>query len=106
MATFSKRTARSILWYATPRRTLFGSCDAGYRNLSFVSQQTVSGRVAVQLHPYRFELEGIRSDNDLMQAKFGKYGEMNTAWNAEEAKGFIKVLATASKVYHSVNKKL
>ena len=70
------------------------------------SQQTVSGRVAVQLHPYRFELEGIRSDNDLMQAKFGKYGEMNTAWNAEEAKGFIKVLATASKVYHSVNKKL
>ena len=70
------------------------------------SQQTVSGRVAVQLHPYRFELEGIHSDNDLMQAKFGKYGEMNTAWNAEEAKGFIKVLATASKVYHSVNKKL
>ena len=70
------------------------------------SQQTVSGRVALQLHPYRFELEGIRSDNDLMQAKFGKYGEMNTAWNAEEAKGFIKVLATASKVYHSVNKKL
>lgn len=70
------------------------------------SQQTVSGRVAVKLHPYRFELEGIRSDNDLMQAKFGKYGEMNTAWNAEEAKGFIKVLATASKVYHSVNKKL
>ncbi len=70
------------------------------------SQQTVSGRVAVQLHPYRFELEGIRSDNDLMQAKFGSYGEMNTAWNAEEAKGFIKVLATASKVYHSVNKKL
>ena len=70
------------------------------------SQQTVSGRVAVQLHPYRFELEGIRSDNDLMQAKFGSYGEMNTAWNAEEAKGFIKVLATPSKVYHSVNKKL
>ena len=70
------------------------------------SQQTVSGRVALQLHPCRFELEGIRSDNDLMQAKFGKYGEMNTAWNAEEAKGFIKVLATASKVYHSVNKKL
>ena len=70
------------------------------------SQQTVSGRVTVQLHPYRFELEGIRSDNDLMQAKFGSYGEMNTAWNAEEAKGFIKVLATASKVYHSVNKKL
>ena len=70
------------------------------------SQQTVSGRVAVQLHPYRFELEGIRSDNDLMQAKFGSYGEMNTVLNAEEAKGFIKVLATASKVYHSVNKKL
>ena len=70
------------------------------------SQQTVSGRVAVQLHPYRFELKGIRSDNDLMQAKFGSYGEMNTAWNAEEAKGFIKVLATPSKVYHSVNKKL
>ena len=39
-----------------------------------------------------------------MQGTFGSYGEMNTAWNAEEAKGFIKVLSTSAKVYHAVNK--
>ena len=54
------------------------------------SQQTVSDQCCCTASPYRFELEGIRSDNDLMQTKFGKYGEMNTAWNAEEAKGLSK----------------
>ena len=67
------------------------------------SQKSVTGTVSVALHPYRFELIGIASEYDLMQAKFGSYGEMNTAWNAEEAKGFIKITATAAKVYQAVN---
>ena len=37
------------------------------------SQQRVSGTVFVQLHPYRFELLGIDSPFDLMQAEFGSY---------------------------------
>ena len=67
------------------------------------TQQYVSGEVFVRLHPYRFELEGIRSDNDLMNASFGSYGEMNKGWTAEEAKGFIKILSTPGKIAHKIH---
>lgn len=67
------------------------------------SQQTVTGDVYVTLYPYRFELEGISSPHDLMNASFGSYGEMNKAWSAEDAKGFIKITANAHKIYGSVN---
>ncbi|RMG79718.1 MAG: argininosuccinate synthase [Bacteroidetes bacterium] len=69
------------------------------------TQQHVSGSVFVQLHPYRFELQGIQSDFDLMNETFGQYGEMNHAWSAEEAKGFIKILGTPSKIYHRLFEK-
>ena len=69
------------------------------------SQKTVNGDVFVTLHPYRFELEGVDSPNDLMNASFGSYGEMNKGWTAEEAKGFIKITANAHKIYGSVNNK-
>ena len=69
------------------------------------SQATVTGEVTVSLHPYRFELEGINSPFDLMNASFGSYGEMNKGWTADDAKGFIKVLANASTIYQTVNKK-
>ena len=67
------------------------------------SQKTVTGDVYVTLYPYRFELEGISSPHDLMNASFGSYGEMNNAWSAEDAKGFIKITANAHKIYGSVN---
>jgi len=70
------------------------------------SQANVSGTVHVALHPHRFELLGINSDHDLMQAKFGSYGEMNKGWTATEAKGFIKITANAHKIYKSVNKNI
>lgn len=69
------------------------------------SQQKVSGKVFLKLHPYRFELLGIASPHDLMQAEFGSYGEMNKGWTADEAKGFIKLTANASKIYQHLNKK-
>ncbi len=69
------------------------------------TQTTVSGKVFVKLHPYRFEIEGIESENDLMQAKFGHYGEMNREWSGDDVKGFTKILGNAHKIYHSVNKK-
>lgn len=67
------------------------------------SQQTVSGKVFIKLFPYRFELQGIESPHDLMNAKFGSYGEMNRAWTADDAKGFIKILGNPLKIHQSVN---
>ena len=67
------------------------------------SQETVSGDVYIKLRPYHFELEGIKSPNDLMQSKFGSYGEMNTGWTATDAKGFIQIYSNQSKIHKQVN---
>ena len=69
------------------------------------SKARVSGIVSVKLHPYRFELLGIKSPFDLMQAEFGSYGEINKGWTAEDAKGFIKLTANATKIYQHLNPK-
>ncbi|UCD61541.1 MAG: argininosuccinate synthase [Flavobacteriaceae bacterium] len=68
------------------------------------SQRNVSGEVSVSLHPYRFELNGIRSENDLMNASFGNYGETNKAWSADDAKGFIKILSNPGKIANQIIK--
>ena len=67
------------------------------------SQDKVSGDVIVGLKPYYFSLDGIISKHDLMNAKFGSYGEMNTGWTANDAKGFIKILGNQNKIYQQVN---
>ncbi|MGV8813253.1 MAG: argininosuccinate synthase [Gelidibacter sp.] len=67
------------------------------------SQENVSGDVIVSLKPYHFTLDGINSPHDLMNAKFGTYGEMNKGWTADEAKGFIKIIGNQNKIYHQVN---
>lgn len=69
------------------------------------SQEMVSGDVFVRLKPYHFSLEGIESGHDLMNADYGSYGEMNSGWTADEAKGFIKILANQNKIYQQVNSK-
>ena len=68
------------------------------------SQNTVNGRVYVTLQPYRFELKGINSPNDLMSDSFGSYGEINKGWTAEDAKGFIKIMSNQNKIYQHINK--
>jgi argininosuccinate synthase len=70
------------------------------------SQKTVTGEVYITLKPYHFSLNGIASKHDLMKSKFGEYGETNKSWTADDAKGFIKIMGTANKIYHSVNSKL
>ena len=70
------------------------------------SQKQVSGDVIVALKPYHFSLDGIVSKHDLMHPEFGNYGEKNTLWTAEEAKGFIKILGNQNKIYQNVNSKL
>ena len=67
------------------------------------TQKNVSGEVFLNLHPYRFELNGISSPNDLMNASFGSYGEINKGWTADDAKGFIKILSNPGKIANHVN---
>ncbi|MGB0777062.1 MAG: argininosuccinate synthase [Flavobacteriaceae bacterium] len=69
------------------------------------SQKTVNGKVIVQLRPYHFIIEGIESENDLMNNDFGAYGEMNNAWSSDEAKGFIKIYGNQNKIFSQVNPK-
>ena len=70
------------------------------------SQQSVSGEVEVVLKPYHFLVNGITSPHDLMNAKFGSYGEINNGWTAEEAKGFIKIIGNQNKIHQQVNSEL
>lgn len=67
------------------------------------TQKFVSGTVKVRLAPYRFFVEGIVSPNDLMQSKFGKYGEMNNSWSGEDVKGFSKIFGNQNMIYHKVH---
>ena len=69
------------------------------------SQRNVTGKVIIELHPYRYTLVGIESDFDLMKADFGEYGEVNKAWTSDDAKGFTKIYAMTNKIYHSVQGK-
>ena len=65
------------------------------------SQRNVTGTVIVNFGPKQFETVGVESVNDLVKTKFGEYGEMQKGWTAEDAKGFIKVLATPLRVYYN-----
>ncbi len=67
------------------------------------SQLKVTGDVFVTLSPYRFQLNGIESKNDLMNLDFGSYGEQNNKWSAQDAKGFIKISSNQNKIYQYVN---
>ncbi|MGI4022854.1 MAG: argininosuccinate synthase [Janthinobacterium lividum] len=67
------------------------------------TQKNVSGKVFVQLYPYRFQVLGIESDHDLMSNKFGSYGEMNNTWSGEDVKGFSKIFGNQTVIYHKVN---
>ncbi len=67
------------------------------------SQEAVSGDVTVSLRPYHFSLDGVISKHDLMNAKFGSYGEENKGWTPDEAKGFIKIVGNQNKIYQQVN---
>lgn len=66
------------------------------------SQEQVTGKVFVQLNPYRFQIIGIESPNDLMSAKFGKYGEMNTGWTGNDVRGFTKIFGNQTAIFHHI----
>ena len=68
------------------------------------SQQNVTGEVFVQLLPYRFQIIGIESPYDLMNSKFGKYGEMNIGFTGEDVRGFSKIFGNQVAIHRLVNK--
>jgi argininosuccinate synthase len=67
------------------------------------SQQNVTGDVFVQLMPYRFQIIGIESKYDLMNSKFGKYGEMNAGFTGEDVRGFSKIFGNQVAIWSAVN---
>jgi argininosuccinate synthase len=66
------------------------------------TQQNVTGKVFVELMPYRFQVTGIESKFDLMSSKFGKYGEMNNGWTGEDVRGFTKIFGNQTMIYHQI----
>jgi argininosuccinate synthase len=70
------------------------------------SQRNVTGDVFVQLMPYRFQVIGIESKYDLMSAKFGKYGEMNTGFTGDDVRGFSKIFGNQTSIYNQVQESL
>lgn len=80
--------------------------DPVMRNIeTFLSdtQAHVTGKVHVQLAPYRFQILGIESDYDLMSSAFGSYGEMNNAWTGDDVRGFSKVASNQVMIYQKVS---
>ena len=69
------------------------------------SQQNVTGEVFIQLMPYRFQVIGIDSAFDLMNSKFGKYGEMNNGFTGEDVRGFSKIFGNQVAIWNKVNNK-
>ncbi len=67
------------------------------------SQDKVNGKVFVRLMPRHFEILGIDSPNDLMQARYGSYGEMNRSWSGEEVRAFTKITALPYQIYHQLH---
>lgn len=66
------------------------------------SQKHVTGDVFVQLKPYHFQIIGIESEYDLMNSKFGKYGEMNNGWTGQDVRGFSKIFGNQTMMWHHV----
>jgi argininosuccinate synthase len=68
------------------------------------SQEYVTGNIHLTLYPYRYTLDGIHSDHDLMTTKAGVYGEENSAWTSADAKGFIHMLSIPLQNYYQLHK--
>jgi argininosuccinate synthase len=67
------------------------------------SQIHVTGEVQISLSPYRFQVLGVTSSFDLMNAGKAQYGETTGAWTGEDVKGFTKIYAHQAKIFHGVH---
>ncbi len=91
---------------SSTRLLYFRTSDARHREIPRkLAGQTVTGKVIVKLKPYNFRVWLVLSlIMTLMRSEFGEYGEKNSAWTADDVKGFTKVLSTSLKIHNSVNK--
>lgn len=83
--------------------------DESMRNIEAFftdSQKHVTGKVWVRLYPYRFVLEGISSEYDLMHSSFGSYGETQGHWDGRDAQGFIKIASNAGRIQQMIKQKV
>ena len=81
--------------------------DPLMRNIETFLEDTqffVTGSVEVELRPYHFSVLGCETKYDLMNNKFGDYGETNKSFTGRDVVGFTKVLANPLKIYYSVHK--
>jgi argininosuccinate synthase len=67
------------------------------------SQEKVTGKVFAELHPYRFVFSGVETEHDLMNNRFGAYGEMNNSWTGDDVRGFAKIFNNQVSIFHNVN---
>jgi argininosuccinate synthase len=67
------------------------------------SQENVTGKVFVRLMPYRFQVAGVESEFDLMNSRFGKYGEMNTGFTGQDVRGFSRIFGNQTVIWNAVN---
>lgn len=70
------------------------------------SQANVNGRVIIELRPRCYTLVGVESDYDLMKTDFGEYGEVNKAWDADDMRGFTKIMGNQMKIYQNVQNRV
>jgi argininosuccinate synthase len=66
------------------------------------TQKNVTGDVFVKLSPYHFQVIGIESKYDLMNSRFGNYGEMNNGWTGDDVRGFSKIFGNQTLIWHKV----
>jgi len=67
------------------------------------TQQFVTGDVEIELRPYHFAVLGCSSEYDLMNSKFGEYGETNKSFSGQDVVGFTKVIANPLKIYYTIH---
>ncbi len=69
------------------------------------TQNSVTGKVMIELHPHRFVVLGIESPFDMMSSQLASYGEMNEGWTGEDVKGFSKIVGNQMKIWQLLNSK-
>jgi argininosuccinate synthase len=72
-------------------------------NFLMDTQTNVTGKVYIELNPYRFTIKGIKSKHDLMNSDFGEYGEVNKNWTGDDVKGFTNMMANSMQIFNHVN---
>ena len=66
------------------------------------SHEQVTGSISIILHLCRYYVNGMECKVALMHNECGDSWKENTAWTANDAKGFIKILSNSGKIYQHV----